>query len=72
MNKPQEYKLFEDSFKEINIKLKNKKYSKSLDKIDKRKSISNILISPNRIYIKKKKNHKKKNINEDKNEDDEN
>jgi hypothetical protein len=43
--KPKEYKPFEDSLKEIN----NNKKSNSLDKIDKRKSISNILNINNRL-----------------------
>ena len=58
--KPKEYKLLEDSLKEIN----NNKKSNSLDKIDKRKSISNILNINNRLYQRKKKN--KTNINNEK------
>ena len=59
--KPKEYKIFEDSLKEADIKSKNKnKKSYSLDKIDERKSISNILGNNNRLYQRKKKN--KRNI----------
>ena len=59
-NKPKGLQLLEDSFKEINIKSRNNKKSNSLDKIDKRKSISNILNPSNIIFTNKKKKQKKK------------
>ena len=59
-NKPKGLQLLEDSFKEINIKSRNNKKSNSLDKIDKRKSISNILYPSNIIFTNKKKKQKKK------------
>ena len=61
-NKPKGFKIFGDSLEEINIKSRNNKNSNSLDKIDKRKSISNILYPSNIIYNKKKKKHMKKYI----------
>ena len=65
-NKPKGLQLLEDSFKEINIKSRNNKKSNSLDKIDKRKSISNILYPSNIIFTNKKKKQKKKYINKGK------
>ena len=62
-NKPKKFKLLGDSLEEINIKSRNNKYSNSLDKTDKRKSISNILYPSNIIHNKKKKKHKKNYIN---------
>ena len=62
-NKPKRFKLLGDSLEEINIKSRNNKYSNSLDKTDKRKSISNILYPSNIIHNKKKKKHKKNYIN---------
>ena len=59
-NKPKGFKILGDSLEEINIKSRNNKNSNSLDKIDKRKSISNILFPSNIIYNKKKKKHMKK------------
>ena len=59
-NKPKGFKIFGDSLEEINIKSRNNKNSNSLDKIDKRKSVSNILYPSNIIYNKKKKKHMKK------------
>ena len=70
-NKPEEYKILENSFKKLN-NLNNKIYSKSLDKIDKRKDISEILKSSNRIYRNKKKKKLKKNINKEKNKENSN
>ena len=65
-NKPKGFKIFGDSLEEINIKSRNNKNSNSLDKIDKRKSVSNILYPSNIIYNKKKKKHMKKYINKGK------
>ena len=65
-NKPKGFKILGDSLEEINIKSRNNKNSNSLDKIDKRKSISNILFPSNIIYNKKKKKHVKKYINKGK------
>ena len=59
-NKPKGFKIFGDSLEEINIKSRNNKNSNSLDKIDKRKSVSNILYPSNIIYNKKMKKHMKK------------
>ena len=59
-NKPKGFKIFGDSLEEINIKSRNNKNSNSLDKIDKRKSVSNILYPSNIIYNKKKKKNTKK------------
>ena len=59
-NKPKGFKILGDSLEEINIKSRNNKNSNSLDKIDKRKSISNILFPSNIIYNKKMKKHMKK------------
>ena len=74
IHKPQAYKLLEDSFKEEKNKLKDNKYSRSLDKIDKRKSISNIINSGNRLYNNKRtrKRYKKNNIQEEEIEENEN
>ena len=74
--KPKEMKIFENFYKDINIKSKNNKKSNSLDKIDKRKSISNALGFRNRLYREKKekkvkRNIKNKNIDEDENYGDE-
>ena len=65
-NKPKGFIIFGDSLEEINIKSRNNKNSNSLDKIDKRKSVSNILYPSNIIYNKKKKKHMKKYINKGK------
>ena len=65
-NKPKGFKIFGDSLEEINIKSRNNKNSNSLDKIDKRKSVSNILYPSNIIYNKKKKKNMKKYINKGK------
>ena len=65
-NKPKGFKILGDSLEEINIKSRNNKNSNSLDKIDKRKSVSNILYPSNIIYNKKKKKHMKKYINKGK------
>ena len=54
-DKPKGFKILGDSLEEINIKSRNNKNSNSLDKIDKRKSVSNILYPSNIIYNKKKK-----------------
>ena len=74
IHKPQAYKLLEDSFKEEKNKLKDNKYSRSLDKIDKRKSISNIINSGNRLYNNKRtrKRYKKNYIQEEEIEENEN
>ena len=50
-NKPKGFKIFGDSLEEINIKSRNNKNSNSLDKIDKRKSVSNILYPSNIIIL---------------------
>ena len=72
LSNPKVFKLLDDSDQEINNNIKSKKISNSLDKIDKRKSISNLLDIPNRIYNKTLKSKKKirnkktlKNIRED-------
>ena len=62
-NKLKKFKLLGDSLEEINIKSRNNKYSNSLDKTDKRKSVSNILNPSHLIHNKKKKKHKKNYIN---------
>ena len=62
-NRPKNFKLLGDSLEEINIKSRNNKYPNSLDKIDKRKSISNILYPSHIIHNKKKKKYKKNYIN---------
>ena len=70
-NRPKKFKLLGDSFEEINIKSRNNKYPNSLDKIDKRKSISNILYPSHIIHDKKKKKYKKNYINTGKIEENE-
>ena len=68
---PNESDLLPFSLKEINIKSKNNIRFNSLDKIDKRKSISNVLISQSNLNKKKKKKKFKRNINNKNNREEE-